>query len=76
MHWQQYISVNPKILFGKPVIKGTRIAVDLIVEKFASGETMEDILESYPHLSKEKILACLAYASEVLKCETHLPLVS
>lgn len=54
------ISVNPNICFGKPCIKGTRIWVSLILDFLASGETIEGILDSYPQLKREDILACLA----------------
>ena len=54
------ISVNPNICFGKPCIKGTRIWVSLILDFFASGETIEDILDNYPQLKREDIFACLA----------------
>jgi uncharacterized protein (DUF433 family) len=56
------IEINPKIMVGKPVIKGTRITVELILEKLASGQAIEDILRSYPHLDREQILTCLEYA--------------
>lgn len=56
MNWQNYIESTPRVLFGKPVIVGTRIAVDLILEKLSLGDTIEQILEAYPTLSKEQIL--------------------
>ena len=55
------IIVDPKILTGKPVVRGTRISVELVVELLAVGWTHEQILASYPHLSEEDIGACLAY---------------
>jgi uncharacterized protein (DUF433 family) len=55
------ISVNPQVCFGKPCIKGTRIWVSLILDFLASGSSVEDILQEYPQLEKEDILACLAY---------------
>ena len=72
MQWKKHISASPEILCGKPVIKNTRIAVDLIIEKLKNGETIDDVLESYPHLSHEKIMACLSYASEDLGNGTNL----
>ncbi len=69
MNWQDRIIVNPKILVGKPVIKGTRIAVEFVVELLANGWTKQQILQEYDHLTPEDIQACLAYASEVLKSE-------
>jgi len=56
---EELIEVNPKIMVGKPVIKGTRITVELVLGKLANGDTVEDILRSYPHLRREQILACL-----------------
>lgn len=55
MNWKSHIESNPNILFGKPVISKTRISVDLILEKIASGDTIADILEAYPNISKNDI---------------------
>ncbi len=74
MNWQDRISVDPKVLVGKPVVKGTRIAVELVVDLMAEGWTQEQILDSYPNLTAEDIRACLAYASEVLHSERVYPL--
>jgi uncharacterized protein (DUF433 family) len=54
---------NPKIMVGKPVIKGTRITVELILDKLAAGQTVEQILEDYPHLTREGIKAALEFAA-------------
>lgn len=70
------IESNPKIMFGKPVIKGTRITVELILEKLANGETIEQILLSYPHLSREQVLACVGFAGKSLSLETVYPLAA
>ncbi|MEC5147777.1 DUF433 domain-containing protein [Chitinophaga sp. 212800010-3] len=51
----QYIDINPKVMLGKPVIKGTRITVELILERLSSGETVQDILVAYPHITPEAI---------------------
>lgn len=75
-NYREYIVSNPNIMMGKPVIKGTRITVELILEKLGSGETIPQILEAYPHISKEAIHAALAFASEVLKADTVYPLAS
>ena len=64
MNWQAYIESNPEIMFGKPVIKGTRIPVALILEKLGHGFSEADVLKAYPKLSLESIRACLLYASE------------
>jgi uncharacterized protein (DUF433 family) len=74
MDWHDRITLDPAILVGKPCIKGTRISVEMIVESLANGWTYEDILESWDHISREDIQACLAYASAVLKMEfVHPP---
>ena len=59
------ITVNPKVCFGKPCIKGTRIWVSLILDFLAAGMTFEDILEQYPHLTNEDIRATIAYGAEM-----------
>jgi len=74
MGWQDRIIVDPRVLVGKPVIRGTRISVELVVDLLASGWTQEQILASYPHLTAEDIRACLAYASELLHSEKVFPL--
>lgn len=76
MSWQDRINVDPRILVGKPVVKGTRIAVELVVDLMAKGWTQEQILDSYPNLTAEDIRACLAYASEVLHSERVYPLTT
>jgi uncharacterized protein (DUF433 family) len=69
MTWQDRIIIDPQILVGKPVIKGTRISVEFIVDLLGRGWTREQILREYDHLSPEDIQACLAYAGDVLKAE-------
>ncbi len=69
MNWQDRIVIDPNVLVGKPVIKGTRISVEFIVDLLGRGWTVEQILKEYDHLSREDIQACLAYAGEVLKSE-------
>lgn len=61
------ISIDPQVCFGKPCIKGTRIWVSLILDFLANGESEDDILAAYPQLSREDILAALAYAAEVAR---------
>jgi uncharacterized protein (DUF433 family) len=68
------IVVDFRILTGKPVIRGTRIAVELIVELLAAGWSHAQILTSYPHLTEDDIRACLAYASELVRDERVYPL--
>ncbi len=74
MNWQDRISVDPKVLVGKPVIKGTRIAVEFLVELLANGWTLEQILKNYPQLTADDIHAALHYATETLKQEHVYPL--
>ena len=74
MSAKERIVIDPKILAGKPVVRGTRIAVELIVDLLAAGWSHEQLLSSYPHLTEEDIRACLAYASEVLRGEKVYPL--
>ncbi len=62
----QRISANPQILGGRPVVEGTRLAVDLILELLAAGETEEYLLENYPNLTHEDILACISYAGQMV----------
>jgi uncharacterized protein (DUF433 family) len=69
MQWQERITVDPKILVGKPVIKGTRIAVEFVIDLLSRGWTVEQVLQEYEHLTAEDVQACLAYASETLKSE-------
>ena len=61
------IQSDPAVMMGKPVVAGTRITVELILEKLAAGETAEQILEAHPRLTREAILAALAYTAETLR---------
>lgn len=63
------IERNPQIMFGKPVIKGTRLTVEIILEKLAYGETEDEILKEYPFLKKEDIKAAFLYAARTLSLE-------
>ena len=72
MNWKDRIEVNPAVLVGKPIIKGSRISVELILDRLADGWSMEDVLSSYPHISKEDVLAALSFASELFKEETFV----
>jgi uncharacterized protein (DUF433 family) len=74
MEWRARIMVDPAVLVGKPVVKGTRISVELIVDLLAAGWTQEQILDSYPSLTPDDIRACLAYAGELLHAEKVYPL--
>jgi uncharacterized protein (DUF433 family) len=63
MPWPERIVVDPEIVAGKPVIRGTRIAIELILELLASGQPEHEILANHPGLIRDDILACLSYAS-------------
>jgi uncharacterized protein (DUF433 family) len=67
--WTLHIESVPEILYGKPVIRNTRIPVDLILEKLASGDTVEDLTEAYPKITREDITACLLFAADSVKNE-------
>lgn len=69
---QERIEINPEVMLGKPVIRGTRITVELILRKLSEGATEADLLEGYPHLTRQDIQAALAYAASSLAHETIL----
>ena len=73
MNWQSRIIVDPHILVGKPVVRGTRLAVEFIVDLLAQGWSEPEILRNYPGLTPEDIQACLGYASTLLKAEKVYP---
>ena len=72
MDWRERIVSNPDILIGKPSVKGTRISVELILGWLANAWTHEMLLESYPHLAREDILAALAFAAELMREEEYV----
>lgn len=74
MDWRKRIIVDPAVLVGKPVIKGTRISVEFVIDLLARGWTVEQVLKEYDHLKLEDIQACLSYASEIIKSEQIYPL--
>jgi len=69
---QERIEINPEVMLGKPVIRGTRITVELILRKLSEGATEADLLEGYPRLTRQDIQAALAYAASSLAHETIL----
>jgi len=71
---EQRIRIDPQVMTGKPVIRGTRIPVELIVRMLAQGIAEDDILQEYPRLEREDIRASLAYAAQVLAHEDVFPL--
>jgi uncharacterized protein (DUF433 family) len=73
MNWEGRIVIDPEILCGKPIVKGTRLAVEFLVDLLAQGWTEAEILKNYPGITREDILACLAYASAALRAEKVYP---
>jgi len=71
---KELIEINPDIMLGKPVIKGTRIPVELIVRKLGEGSTIEDLLDGYPNLSRESVQAALVYAADLIGNERWIEL--
>ncbi len=65
---------DPRILFGKPTIAGTRISVELILEELGSGLGIEDLLREYPHLNREQILEAMRYAAQAIRTDVFYPL--
>ena len=74
MDWKDRIIVDPEILTGKPVIKGTRLSVEFVVDLLAQGWSEEEILRNYPRLTRQDIQACLHYASARLQSERIYPI--
>lgn len=71
--YSQLIQADPKIMMGKPVVAGTRITVELILEKLSAGETIEQLLEAHPRLTRQAIYAALAFAARALKADVIYP---
>jgi uncharacterized protein (DUF433 family) len=71
--YREVVISNPNVMMGKPVIAGTRITVELILEKLAAGESIEQILEAHPRLNKDAIRAALAFAAEALRADVIYP---
>ncbi len=72
MNYRGKIVSDPDILLGKPVIKGTRISVELILKKLAEGITQGELLEAYPNLDRRDIMAVLAYSADVIAAEEFI----
>lgn len=70
MDYTKYIESRPDVMLGKPIIKGTRITVELIIQKLSEGASHQQLMEAYPSLTSQSILAALDYASEVISNET------
>ena len=74
MDWRKYIHSDPEILLGKPVVKGTRLTVDFILDLFAAGWKEEEVLENYPTLTPEALQAVFAFAAECMREESLYPI--
>lgn len=72
--WRARIELNPGVLAGKPVIRGTRLAVEFVVGLLAQGWSEAEVLRNYPSMTRDDLLACLAYAQERLQSERVFPL--
>jgi len=69
----QRIDINPQVMLGKPVIRGTRVTVEIILEKIAAGCSTDEVIAEYPQLSREDVLAAVAYAREALSTGEIIP---
>ena len=69
MNWHDYIHSDPTILAGKPVVRGTRLSVDFLLDLLANGWTLAEVLENYPQLSREALCALFAFAAECARDE-------
>ena len=76
IEWGNFIHSDPNVLLGKPVVKGTRLAVEFILGLYAEGWTEDQILENYPTLTKERLLAVFAYTHECMREEFLYPLAA
>lgn len=72
MAWKEFIVSDPDVMTGKPVIKGTRLTVQLILDRLADGWSEQDLLRSYPNLTTEALHAVFAFAAEVLRDEEYI----
>jgi uncharacterized protein (DUF433 family) len=76
MSWQDRIVIDPDVLVGKPVVKGTRLSVDFVIDLLAEGWSESEVLRNYPGLTHEDVKACLRYASATLRAEKVYPMVA
>lgn len=72
MNWKNYIVADPEVLAGKPIVKGTRLSVYLILDRLADGWTDQDLYRSYPNLRPEALHAVFAFASDVMRDEDYV----
>ena len=75
LDWRERIVIDPEILAGKPIVRGTRLAVEFIIDLLAQGWTEAELLHNYPGLTHEDVQACLGYASATLQAEKVYPMV-
>ena len=73
MNWKERIRIDSQICHGKPCIKGTRIWVSLVLDLLASGESVEGVIAEYPQITKDDVLACIAYGAEMSR-ERFVPI--
>jgi uncharacterized protein (DUF433 family) len=71
--WRKRIVADPEVMTGKPIIKGTRLTVDHVIELLAEGWTTDQVVEEYPGVTAADVGACLAYASELVRSEKVYP---
>ncbi len=76
MKLRDRIEVKADVLGGKPVIEGTRISVELILDLISSGATIDQLLEDYPHITREDVLACVAFAADTIRSERNYPVAN
>jgi uncharacterized protein (DUF433 family) len=76
LDWQERIVIDPDVLVGKPIVRGTRLAVEFIIDLLAQGWTEAELLGNYPRLTREDVQACLGYASATLQAEKVYPVVA
>lgn len=75
MKWNEHIVIDPAILTGKPVVRGSRLSVDFILSLLGEGWSSEEVQRNYPGIGRDAIAACQAYASEALASERIYPLI-
>ncbi len=73
MNWRDYIHSDEEVLLGKPVIKGTRLSVEFILERLANGWSEEQLLENYPRLTHESLQAIFAFVHDVYRDTLYIP---
>jgi uncharacterized protein (DUF433 family) len=64
MQWKDRITIDPAVVVGKPIIKGTRITVELILDRIADGRSIDEVLVAYPHISRDDVLAAILFAAD------------